>query len=769
MKVELEPLVDEVKGTLRIHCLRVIAIDDYGFTQLGVLIQILYLLVYDTLITAVCAMNDDSDIDGSLNFNGAIVGNKPVFKFTCESFQRPIGDAISFQVNLMTVDVIRHSNNKCYNRYKECRTDTCLCYYDGVKFKMEYWYEVLNISESLNFGVELILKDTNANIVAVTLSRFYNGKDFEKLEIVKETNQYKFMENTEKFGNDLESGARKEWILKVLSASVCLSLMVIFCVLCIHRSVSTCSIEKLASVPDIFEGLKTFTSYIATNEQCFSSESGYEDSESDLLTADDQPPKDKPFVLSQEYMSFGKKMQYSDNKKEIDQSIDAGGIDSEERINLTSGIEPPPVFCEYPEDETVLAKEKKNVCQSSSISFQQIDEDYDTEEVSSDFDEMESDHLFEYLVEDNNSEGHYWEFGETGCVPSEDIESEEDSSDFEEIDFELTEETVITCLIDRPSSENDESKGMQICTSYMSTSEKFIPNESAHEDKDSDINISYIDDEPAKDQYHVIFQDNKSLSKRLQYSNNVEEADQIVVARRAHSNGQIKTGPPPVFCEDYQVETLQISVFDEKGFHLSCSYEQLKGDNDDYISEYFQCLTSLVSFEDTDLEDDCYDFVEIETEYTPSITRNNGKALLVIGSTETGKSRSSESLVNLTMRGSYLKDCRSTITCKTAKERQLESNTTPNTVHGVPKINFIVNAISILGSVETQDISVPYNTLKDFDRRIELLIHSTICRSFRFHICSCVNRQDSKLGDDVLQQFFLDLKHRKSKLMLQHG
>ena len=35
MKVELEPLVDEVKGTLRIHCLRVIAIDYYGFAQLG--------------------------------------------------------------------------------------------------------------------------------------------------------------------------------------------------------------------------------------------------------------------------------------------------------------------------------------------------------------------------------------------------------------------------------------------------------------------------------------------------------------------------------------------------------------------------------------------------------------------------------------------------------------------------------------------------------------------------------------------------------------
>lgn len=121
-------------------------------------------------------MNDESDIDGSLNFNAAKVGNKPVFKFNFESSQRPIGDAVSFQVNLSTVDVIRHSNNTCYDRYQECRTDTCLCYYDGAKFKMEYWYEVLNFSESFKFGVEIILKDTHANTVVVTLSRCYNGK-----------------------------------------------------------------------------------------------------------------------------------------------------------------------------------------------------------------------------------------------------------------------------------------------------------------------------------------------------------------------------------------------------------------------------------------------------------------------------------------------------------------------------------------------------------------------------------------------------------------
>lgn len=41
--------------------------------------------------------------------------------------------------------------------------------------------------------------------------------DFEKLEIVKETNQYEFMENTEntkKFDNDLENGKFRMFIFK---------------------------------------------------------------------------------------------------------------------------------------------------------------------------------------------------------------------------------------------------------------------------------------------------------------------------------------------------------------------------------------------------------------------------------------------------------------------------------------------------------------------------------------------------------------------------
>lgn len=109
------------------------------------------------------------------------------------------------------------------------------------------------------------------------------------------------------------------------------------------------------------------------------------------------------------------------------------------------------------------------------------------------------------------------------------------------LDFELTDGTISTCLNDTLSSEHDESKGMLFCTSIMSASEQLIPNESAHEEKDSVTNILYNADKPAKDKSLVISQVDKSL-KRMQYSDNVEEADQSVVATRAHSNEQIKVG-----------------------------------------------------------------------------------------------------------------------------------------------------------------------------------------------------------------------------------
>lgn len=117
------------------------------------------------------------DTTESFNFNGTVVGKGEILKFTCELSQRPIGDAILFQVNLTTVDVIRHSNNTCYNRYTECSIDTCFCFYDGVKFQMEYWYDIVNVSSSYYFGVEILLKDPKLkSFVTVTLSRFYNGK-----------------------------------------------------------------------------------------------------------------------------------------------------------------------------------------------------------------------------------------------------------------------------------------------------------------------------------------------------------------------------------------------------------------------------------------------------------------------------------------------------------------------------------------------------------------------------------------------------------------
>lgn len=98
------------------------------------------------------------------------------FTLTCELSERPVGGAILVQVNFSSVDSIRHKNNSCYAKDGECQNNTCLCSYEGGKFGMEYWYRTPNVSQSYNFGVEMILKDGKANIVVVTLSRTYNGK-----------------------------------------------------------------------------------------------------------------------------------------------------------------------------------------------------------------------------------------------------------------------------------------------------------------------------------------------------------------------------------------------------------------------------------------------------------------------------------------------------------------------------------------------------------------------------------------------------------------
>lgn len=115
-------------------------------------------------------------IDDSSQFDARIDDHMSVFTLTCELSQIPVREAILFQVNFLTVDVIRYKNNRCYDKNKECQNNTCLCSYESGNFTVKYLYETLNVSDSYNFGVEMLLKDSKANIVSVTLSRLYNGK-----------------------------------------------------------------------------------------------------------------------------------------------------------------------------------------------------------------------------------------------------------------------------------------------------------------------------------------------------------------------------------------------------------------------------------------------------------------------------------------------------------------------------------------------------------------------------------------------------------------
>lgn len=159
-----------------------------------------------TILTCVSHANE---VIRNVQFNMKIVGNWTVLNFTCLLYRRPIGDAVLIQINSSTVDVIRYKNNTCYDRDKECQNDTCFCSDDGHTFKIVYWYKKPKASRSYNFGIETLLNDSKANIVTVTLSRFYNGQGFEKLQIVKETSRYNFMETIDQTDNSLKNECSK--------------------------------------------------------------------------------------------------------------------------------------------------------------------------------------------------------------------------------------------------------------------------------------------------------------------------------------------------------------------------------------------------------------------------------------------------------------------------------------------------------------------------------------------------------------------------------
>lgn len=122
-----------------------------------------------------------NEVIRNVQFNMKIVGNWTVLNFTFVLYRRPIGDAVLIQINSSTVDVIRYKNNTCYDRDKECQNDTCFCSDDGHTFKIVYWYKKPKASRSYNFGIETLLNDSKANIVTVTLSRFYNGQGLWKV------------------------------------------------------------------------------------------------------------------------------------------------------------------------------------------------------------------------------------------------------------------------------------------------------------------------------------------------------------------------------------------------------------------------------------------------------------------------------------------------------------------------------------------------------------------------------------------------------------
>lgn len=84
-----------------------------------------------------------------------------------------------FLINYKTVDSLRFYNNTCYNKNRACYggTDICGCFYTGNVFTMKYEIENTgSVYVNTMFGVQMILKGNNGNIVQMTLLRIYDGK-----------------------------------------------------------------------------------------------------------------------------------------------------------------------------------------------------------------------------------------------------------------------------------------------------------------------------------------------------------------------------------------------------------------------------------------------------------------------------------------------------------------------------------------------------------------------------------------------------------------
>lgn len=157
------------------------------------------------------------------------------FKLTCNIYRPIIGNSVHVLLNNYTVGTLRLYNNTCYSKAKECSTNSCSCTISGTVFRMYYTYENFYFLTNCTFGVNMFVKEDHGGQSKVTLSKFFNGKGFSKLETKKSTNPIMKQVNISDHKCCKEEDTSWKILWTVVPATLTVApMLVIMIVVCIH-------------------------------------------------------------------------------------------------------------------------------------------------------------------------------------------------------------------------------------------------------------------------------------------------------------------------------------------------------------------------------------------------------------------------------------------------------------------------------------------------------------------------------------------------------
>ncbi|XP_052080830.1 uncharacterized protein LOC127718803 isoform X1 [Mytilus californianus] len=116
-------------------------------------------------------------------FEGKVIKstNTSAIKFTCKTYQRPVGDSIVFLLNDRTTNVMRVYEGKCYDNQGECKNCTCSSSRNEITFT---WMYIMTVPcHNCTFGADMSYTDENKRKSRnVNLYRVYNCKDLGPLQ-----------------------------------------------------------------------------------------------------------------------------------------------------------------------------------------------------------------------------------------------------------------------------------------------------------------------------------------------------------------------------------------------------------------------------------------------------------------------------------------------------------------------------------------------------------------------------------------------------------